>query len=235
MMTIQQLRAARSLLDWTQGQLAQKSGLSRASVAALEQGKGKAHGKTVQAIQLALEQAGIEFTPEPGVRLRREKYQFRVLEGENAVFELWDDIILALGTTGGEVLMSGISEKQWLEKYKAEMTANIIKQRSFKIYTRILLAEGDNQVIIGPASYRAVSKQVFQQTPYFVYADRFAILNWGPPIRILAVFNAAIADTFRQQFEYNWETGRVLDSKKVVVAKLEGLPVIMDPILLREK
>ncbi len=225
MITIQQLKAARTLLDWTQRQLAERSGLSLASIANFEQGKGKAHGKTQAAIQQAIENEGIEFTPEPGVRLRREKFQFRVLEGDAAVFELWDDMITALASTGGEVLLSGISETIWLEKYKAELTANLIKQRALKIFSRVLLAQGDHQVLIGPASYRAVPKQVFHQTPYFVYADRFAILNWGPPIRIMLVANAGIAQSFRQQFDYNWDMGRQLDPNKVIIAKLEGLPV----------
>ena len=78
-------------------------------------------------------------------------------------------------------------------------------------------------VLISPDSYRAVPRYLFQQTPTFVYADRFAIVNWGPPQRILLVQNALIADTFRRQFEFNFSLGRPLDPDKVVVIKLEGL------------
>ncbi len=221
MITIEQLKAARSLLGWTQRQLADKSGLSLASVANLEQGKGKARGKTHLAVQEALEHEGIEFTPEPGVRLRREKFQFRMLEGRESVFDLWSDIIAALGATGGEVLMSGIDEQIWLDHYKPELAAALKRQFALGIHNRLLIAEDDPLVLIGPDAYRVVPRPLFQQAPYYVYADRFAIISWGPPQRILLVNNALIAETFRRQFEFNWQMGRELDPKKVVVARLD--------------
>lgn len=224
MITIEQLKAARALLGWTQKELAVKSQVALASVANLEQGKGKAGGRVSQAIVAACETAGIEFTPEPGVRLCREKFHFRIFEGRSAIFELWDDIIIALGRGGGEVLMSGISEKFWIENYRDELIANILRQRALGISSRLLIEEGDNLVIIGEASYRAVPSYLFQQTPSFVYADRFAILNWGPPLRVLLIQNAVIAETYRRQFEANYEMGRKLDPRKVAVARLEGLP-----------
>jgi transcriptional regulator with XRE-family HTH domain len=235
MVTINQIRAARALLGWNQDELAEHAGLSLATVANIEQGRGKMRGHTLDAVRTSFERAGVEFTPEPGVRLRREKFNFRILEGDDAIFELWNDIVLTLGATGGEVLMSGISEQTWLAKYKKEMTANILRQRALKIYPRVLLAEGDNLVIIGSATYRAVPKFLFQQSPYFVYGDRFAIINWGPPQRVLLVQNAAIAETFRHQFEFNWQIGRELDDRKVVVAKMEGLPHLPGKAIIKDK
>ena len=225
MITIEQLKAARSLLGWTQRELAAKSGVALASVANLEQGKGKARGKTYQAVQHALEQEGIEFTPEPGVRLRREKFQFRLLEGHESVFELWNDIFAALSPAGGEVLISGVDERIWLEKYKAELPSFLKRQVALNIHPRLLVAEGDHLVLGGPDVYRAVPRTLFQQVPHYVYADRFAIINWGPPQRILLVQNALIAETFRRQFEFNYAMGRKLDPKKVVIARLEHFPI----------
>lgn len=228
MISIEQIKAARSLLGWTQRELAQHSGVSLAAASNLEQGTGKLGGKVFEAICKALELAGIEFTPEPGVRLRREKFNFRTLEGDTAIFELWDDIVATLGRTGGEVLISGVNEKKWLERFKPELTAALIQQRKLGITNRLLIAEGDNFVIIGPATYRAVPSYLFQQAPYYVYADRFAIINWGPPMRILLVINPLIAQTFRNQFEFNYMHGKMLDKKKVAIAKLEGLPYLPD-------
>ena len=210
-------------MGWTQKQLAEACGLSLASVANFEQGKGKARGSSQNAIQQALEQAGIEFTPDPGVRLRREKFNFQILEGHDSVFELWNDIIATLGSTGGEVMISGVDENIWLKKYKPELTAWLIKCRPLGIRNRLLIAEGDQTVLIGPDPYRSVPKYLFQQTPYFIYGDRFAIINWGPPQRIMLVKNALIADTFRRQFEFNYQLGRKLDRKNTVIIKLEGL------------
>lgn len=224
MITISQIKAARTLLEWTQRDLAKQAGVSLASVANLEQGVGKIGGKVFDAVCKVLQQAGIEFTPEPGVRLRREKYQFRVLEGEHAVIELWDDIILALGKTGGEVLISGVSSKLWLTRYKEEVTAALIERRKLGIRNRHIIPQGDTLILSDTETYRVAPPHLLQQVPYYVYADRFAMINWGPPLRILLVHNALVAESFRSQFEFNFQHSRVLKKSDVVIAKLEGLP-----------
>lgn len=65
MITITQIKAARTLLDWTQRDLAKQAGLSLASIANLEQGVGKVGGKVFTAVCNVLQQAGIEFTRNP--------------------------------------------------------------------------------------------------------------------------------------------------------------------------
>ncbi|NIA68447.1 helix-turn-helix transcriptional regulator [Pelagibius litoralis] len=70
-------RAARVLLDWTQTDLAEASGLTRATVANFERGAHEPHPNNLIALQETLEQAGIEFLPEtktkgPGLRVRKQ-------------------------------------------------------------------------------------------------------------------------------------------------------------------
>ena len=67
MVTVEQLRAARGLLGWSQSELAARAGLSLPTVKRLEAGFGprvsnEARGKMRQAI----EAAGIEFIDENG-------------------------------------------------------------------------------------------------------------------------------------------------------------------------
>jgi transcriptional regulator with XRE-family HTH domain len=66
-MTIEQLRAARGLLGWSQSELASRAGLSLPTVKRLEAGFGprvseEARGK----LQRAIEAAGIKFIDENG-------------------------------------------------------------------------------------------------------------------------------------------------------------------------
>ena len=74
-----QIRAARGLLGLSQAKLAQKAGLSAASVKRLEAATGiRGAAETVWKIESTLEQLGIEFIPAeggkgPGVRLRHEE------------------------------------------------------------------------------------------------------------------------------------------------------------------
>ena len=218
MITNTQIKAARALLEWDQSQLAKASGLSLGSVAALEQGKASPRPSTWQAIQTALEQAGIEFTPDPGVRLRRQKFTMQLLEGRESIPQIWRDIEDCYARTGGEVLLSGVDERAWLSRYNDELHAMLTRRQGLAIVTRFLICEGDTLLTAPPEHYRAIPKLLFQQTPYYVYADRLAIINWELPQNVLLIQNAAIAGTFRRQFEFNWSVGRKLDPKKVAIA-----------------
>lgn len=75
--SIAQVKAARALLEWSQIELAERSGVSLPTIKRVEAAKGELSGRpaTVEAIQRALEAAGVEFIEEngggAGVRLRR--------------------------------------------------------------------------------------------------------------------------------------------------------------------
>jgi transcriptional regulator with XRE-family HTH domain len=73
----EQIRAARALLDWSQADLAEASGVSTTTIKRMEAGSGPPGGtyENVSKLQRALEAAGIEFLNhgEPGVRLRKSE------------------------------------------------------------------------------------------------------------------------------------------------------------------
>jgi predicted transcriptional regulator len=75
MITAEQCRAARALLDWGQVDLAEKAGVGIVTVRQLEAGSHDARRATLQVIKHAFEFAGVEFIDEngggPGVRLRK--------------------------------------------------------------------------------------------------------------------------------------------------------------------
>jgi transcriptional regulator with XRE-family HTH domain len=63
-----QSRAARALLNWSQPELAQASGVSVSTIRDFETGKRSPIGSNLAALNRALERAGIEFLP-AGARL----------------------------------------------------------------------------------------------------------------------------------------------------------------------
>jgi transcriptional regulator with XRE-family HTH domain len=76
--SIEQLRAARGLLGWSQSELAVRAGLSLPTVKRLEGGFGpRVSDEARKKLQLAIEAAGIEFLDENGgglgVRFRRKR------------------------------------------------------------------------------------------------------------------------------------------------------------------
>lgn len=76
---VEQLRAARALLGWSQTQLAAKAGLSLPTVKRVERAGGPRVSDAARyALKAALEGGGIEFIHEngggPGVRLRKRQH-----------------------------------------------------------------------------------------------------------------------------------------------------------------
>ncbi|WP_434617451.1 helix-turn-helix transcriptional regulator [Azospirillum sp. B2RO_4] len=78
MITAAQLKAARALLDWSQPQLAEASGLSLPTIQRMEKlGPSRSVAANVDAVRKAFEAHGVKFIPEgpyhgdggPGVRL----------------------------------------------------------------------------------------------------------------------------------------------------------------------
>jgi len=76
--SIRQVKAARSLLAWSQNDLAKASGISEPTIKRLESQDGELGGRaeTSAAIRAAIESAGVQFIEEngegPGVRLRKD-------------------------------------------------------------------------------------------------------------------------------------------------------------------
>jgi transcriptional regulator with XRE-family HTH domain len=76
--SIRQIKAARSLLGWSQDDLAERSGVSKPTIGRLESQDSETVGgrqETSDALVAALEKAGVEFIDEngggAGVRMKR--------------------------------------------------------------------------------------------------------------------------------------------------------------------
>ena len=70
-----QCRAARALVDMSQERLAHASGVAKRTIASFEKESRCPYERTIEAMRIALESAGVEFIPEngggPGVRLKK--------------------------------------------------------------------------------------------------------------------------------------------------------------------
>jgi hypothetical protein len=42
-----------------------------------------------------------------------------------------------------------------------------------------------------------------------VYGDKYAIILWGPPVKITLIQNTDIADSYRKQFKAHWRRGKL--------------------------
>jgi transcriptional regulator with XRE-family HTH domain len=75
MITAEQCRAARGLLDWSQAELADRAGVGIVTVRQFEAGAHEPRRATLDVIKRAFESAGVEFIDQngggPGLRLKK--------------------------------------------------------------------------------------------------------------------------------------------------------------------
>lgn len=212
MISIEQIKAARSLLTWSQLDLAKAAHISLPALSNLERGAVMPRTRTLQNIRQALEGAGIEFIEGPGVRRQTEPLKVEMLEGETALKHLYDDIYETLKQHGGEVLVGGVAENIFLKK-AAEPLFNFIRKFNKRphIKARLLVCEEDTNFLGRPETsvYRWVEKESFGLVPYYIYQDKYAVLIWGAPLRIIITQNRSLTETYRRQFEAEWKRAKI--------------------------
>lgn len=209
MISVEQIKAARGLLEWTQEDLAHHSGLSKPSINTLERRISNPKLETLEAIQVALEKAGVEFTEGPGVKLKSTVLKTQIFEGGDSLFRLLRDIFETLNGTDKELMISGVDEQKYQGLGGERVVQEIQKRVKHGIKTKLLSCEGDTNFIEPKSHYRWVPKEFFSLTPYYVYDNKYAILLWGPPQKVVIVENAEIAECYRQQFLAHWDAGKV--------------------------
>ena len=215
MIAIEQIKAARALLEWTQEDLAKQSGLSKPSINTLERRIANPKKETLDAIQRSLEAAGIEFIEGPGVKLTSSVLKTVVFEGSDSVIRLLHDIFSTLNGTEKELMISGVMEEHYLKIGGEKVVAEIQKRIKHNIKTKLLSCEGDTNFIEPIEHYRWVPSQFFSKTPTYIYDNKYAILLWGPPQKIVLIENSEVAECFRQQFLAQWEAAKTPAAKGV--------------------
>ncbi len=205
--SIEQLRAARGLLGWTQAKLAQMSKLSVPAIARLERSEVDPRVNTLERLQNCFEAAGVEFTDNSGVRKRGEQVKIELWDGADCIAKFMDDYFATLVATKTEGLFSGIDEQAFALQNKKQLAHNLQRMAKLGLTERILLKQGDT-FIAGPphvTTYHWICADLWGQVPYILYGDKLAVIFQGPPQRVLVIDNPSLAQTYRQQFEVIWQ------------------------------
>jgi transcriptional regulator with XRE-family HTH domain len=205
MISIEQIRAARALLDLNQDELAKLAGISMRTLNTLERAVVAPRMETLRALQAVLEARGIEFLPDHGVKLRSERLDVSKIEGSHAVEKFLDDIIDQLKENGGEVLFNGIDERKFAGIDHTIMDRYYKQRHKFNISERLLVRESDFYFIEHPSHYRWAAKSHFSRVVHAIYGDSTSFFFWEPTIRLVIIRNPSVAGTFRDQFYATWE------------------------------
>lgn len=207
MITIEQIKAARALLGWNQDQLANAAGVSKPALANIERRLSNPRAETLNALQSAMEEAGVEFTDGPGVKLTNDTIKVHIFKGSDSIQRLWNDILATL-KPGDERLIAGVDENKFVNITGERFAKMMEKYKKVGIKGRILTLEGNKNFSDFTSEYRWVPELIFLDAPYYVYANKYAILVWEPELKIVLIENKAIADLFRAQFERHWKAAK---------------------------
>ncbi len=206
MITPQQIKAARALLDWKQSDLATASGLSLPSVNNIERAIGSPRTDTMEALCGALENAGIEFMSGHGVRLKDEIFDVFKFEGNDFIEKQNDDLFACMQGPEDEALMCGLDERKFPQYAPDQVKRYDAYQKQTKFKERILIKNNDTFFLANPKVYRWISPELIGTIPYLVYKDRFVMIMWEQK-RVVIIRNQSVAETFKKQFEFLWKLG----------------------------
>ncbi len=198
MITIEQCRAARGLLDWTQQDLADASGMSKTAINNFEKSHSDIKTESLKAIRMAFESADIEFLGDQGLRKKTE--EAGILKGPNALSDLLDDIFETLkNDDGGEIMMINTGALQ-IDEQKLQQHAKRLKAHN--ITERMICSEGTQP---NTDLCRWIADSDFNSVrTTFIYGSKVAFELAGRNM-IVIINSHDAAQTEKMRFEYLWD------------------------------
>jgi len=216
MLTIEQIRAARALLDWSQQDLAEYADLSQTGIARIENGTNKPNSKTLNKIETAFDRADIEFIGTTG--LRKRDGTIKTLSGTQGFREVMNEIYDFAKNDDAEIcLFNGLPNLfiKWLEPDWYDMHSKRMGklQNNFKL--KIIVKEKETNLIAGSfAEYRYFPENLFHEQVFYCYNGKLAILNFTEDsVYINVLTEQKTADSFAVLFNVAWDH---------VAVKIEG-------------
>jgi DNA-binding XRE family transcriptional regulator len=208
------MRAARGLLAWSQAQLAETAGVARVSIKNIEKDITAPRKDTIEAIQKAFEDHGVEFLSGNGVRMKDEI--ITVYEGGDGLEDfkkLLDDIYqtMLLEGEGSEVLISGLEEGNPAKDPEelALVTEQIDRLTKIGVSERLLAREGDTNFSAPWHYYRWMPSEGFIPVPLYIYGSKIALSTDKPPYKSIVINNPLFAASCRHLFNFAWERSKV--------------------------
>ncbi len=212
MPTVEQIRAARALIGWSQGELAQHSSLSQTGIARIENGTNHPNASTLDKIISAFDASDVEFIGETGVKKRAN--EVKKFYGKNGLIEFMDDVYNSAKTNKGKRSFYNVKPGNWINVLGEEWWYNHVKRMAIctkKEDTRILIPNGNRNLISsGYASYRWFTNkfQLNANRTMYVYDGKLSFVTFtkdSKQVEILVLKNQDFANGVEALFDIAWE------------------------------
>ncbi len=218
MITPDQIRAARALKGWSQGELASRTGLAVPTIANIEIGKQEPSVKTMDKIVHAFEINGIEFITDRGVQKRQS--DVTTYHGTDGFIMFLNDLYKTVREAGGAVYLFNARPQnwdKWLGDFWHDVHAPRMQEIKEKLDYKIISEEEDTNFISGAfAEYKWIPKPLFnEKSAFYVYADKVAVIDFQETsVSITSIGQPQFANTMRILFETTWNNLAIKPNKK---------------------
>lgn len=225
MITGRQVCAARAFLGWDADSLAEKAKVSRDTIFNIENGATQARRSSLEQLTQAFEDNGVEFTPDEGVRLRRDDVvKYSGIEGfKSFLDDVYAEAQKPYSIVGGgkPICVAGLSDKNF-DSYLGDFLYMHIKRMNMLSGIKMYLLLRDRpetttqqeRQLGSYREYRFRSGSDSVDVPFYVYGDKFAVLLFDvdDPPQITVIRSSAVARAYREQFQAIWRIAEPLSS-----------------------
>jgi transcriptional regulator with XRE-family HTH domain len=210
LITADQIRAARALKNWSQTDLAERTGLAVPTIANIELGKQVPGKNTIEKIIDAFTLGGIEFLEGEGVRKSIETVL--TFSGKKDFEQFYELVYQFANTTGGSIYVSNVDERafdNYVEKefdlYHMERMEKVKKNIDFKV----LVKEGDFYFPASNyASYKWLDEKQYANIPFYVFGEYLGIIFFIEEPTVILIKNKSVADLYRKKFMIQWKSSK---------------------------
>jgi transcriptional regulator with XRE-family HTH domain len=197
MITPRQIRAARALLGLDAAELADRAGLTRATITNIENSVVQPRKATLDRLVETLAGGGAEFIGERGVALIENH---RLLEGADCYLRLLDEIYHSLRTKPGSEVLSLCTDDK---VSPPEVRQAIQRWHDAGIKCRFLSHEKATRFDFPLQEYRLIPSHYFTNSVMVVFDDKVAALR-GLNAAVMVITDRDQADMLRGLFEMIW-------------------------------
>jgi len=206
-----QIKAARALLDWSQDDLAEASGLSIATIRKIESGHTSPRGNTNEQLRAAFEKLGLEFWEPGGVRFRPE--EITVYEGLDGTKRFFEDVYQTLNKEGGEALTITPDSKRVLHAepfYEEFAKMYFERMNAIKHKSSVKCIQTENRTdVAAPAycEYRFLSQKLIGPIFYYIHGDKvsFKMFRGKTFPKTIVITSKELSDQYREHFYALWD------------------------------
>lgn len=205
--TLEQIKAARALLKWTQKDLAKHAGLNDDQVQNFEASRSRSL-EVLEAIHQAFTINGIEFTDGEGVK--KKSNHVYTLQGRESFIRFFDDIYkIAKTHENPDICVTSVDEaayEKWLGTYEPVHMERMSRLNDVKI--RVLVKAKDTHLTsTAYCKYRWVSPKHFAEVSLYIYGDKVAFIEFSEDnVVVTVVDNKAVTEAHRKMFELAWDS-----------------------------